>query len=134
MPRVVAQNQVTTIISSLNLKKMNKNSFSWLITCTLFRKGLHAVVYGGAIPRFKTLGFIYILMRLTGKSSLFYLCLIIFCFCHQRNQTQFYVVLIVKSSDEECVSGERFAEPRTGEPVSKDPHSAGNVMNLHLRW
>ena len=91
------------------------------------------MVYGGAIPRFKTLGFIYILMRLTGKSSLLYLCLIIFCFCHQRNQTQFYVVLIVKSSDEECVSGERFAEPRTGEPVSKDPHSAGNVMNLHLR-
>ena len=71
--------------------------------------------------------------ELTGKSSLFYLCLILFCFCHQRNQTQFYVVLIVKSSDEECVSGERFAEPRTGEPVSKDPHSAGNVMNLHLR-
>ena len=133
MTRVVAQNQVTTIISSLNLKKMNKNSFSWLITCTLFRKGLHAVVYGGAIPRFRTLGFIYILMRLTGKSSLFYLCLILFCFCHQRNRTQFYVVLIVKSSDEECVSGERFAEPRTGEPVSKDPHSAGNVMNLHLR-
>ena len=91
------------------------------------------MVYGGAIPRFRTLGFIYILMRLTGKSLLFYLCLISFCFCHQRNQTQFYVVLIVKSSDEECVSGERFAEPRTGEPVSKDPHSAGNVMNLHLR-
>nr|XP_058947925.1 SID1 transmembrane family member 1-like [Pocillopora verrucosa] len=43
----------------------------------------------------------------------------------EHNQTQFYVVLIVKSSDEECVSGERFAEPRTGEPVSKDPHSAG---------
>ena len=57
-----------------------------------------------------------------------------FVFIHQRNQTQFYVVLIVKSSDEECVSGERFAEPRTGEPVSKGPHSAGNVMNLHLRW
>lgn len=134
MTRVVAQNQVITISSSLNLKKMNKNSFSWLITCTLFRKGLHVVVYGGAIPRFRTLGFIYILMRLTGKSLLFYLCLISFCFCHQRNQTQFYVVLIVKSSDEECVSGERFAEPRTGEPVSKDPHSAGNVMNLQFRW
>lgn len=71
--------------------------------------------------------------ELTGKSSLFYLCLILFCFCHQRNQTQFYVVLIVKSSDEECVSGERFAEPRTGEPVSKDPHSVGNVMNLQVK-
>ncbi|XP_020628587.1 SID1 transmembrane family member 2-like [Orbicella faveolata] len=42
------------------------------------------------------------------------------------DQSEFYVVLIVKSSDEECVSGERFAEPHTEKKAgSRDSYYAG---------
>lgn len=41
------------------------------------------------------------------------------------NQSEFYVVLIVKSSDEECFSRERFTEPRTQKKAgSQDSHHA----------
>ena len=49
-------------------------------------------------------------------------------FNYQRsrfNQSEFYVVLIVKSSDEECFSRERFTEPRTQKKAgSQDSHHA----------
>lgn len=41
------------------------------------------------------------------------------------SQDEFYVVIIVKSSDEECVTGERFAQPHGKKMDSKDSHYAG---------
>jgi len=41
------------------------------------------------------------------------------------SQNEFYVVLIVKPSDEECVSGQRFAAPNTQKAGPKDSHYAG---------
>lgn len=52
---------------------------------------------------------------------------ILFYFRYQRSRFNktFYIVLIVKSSDEECVTGERFAEPHPQEAGSKDSNYAG---------
>ena len=45
-------------------------------------------------------------------------------------RNEFYIVLLVKSSDEECDTGERFVQPGNKKAGPKDSHYAGHYFKL----